>query len=131
MASNPEQTGHQIQHDCQNLMASVTGPEAGSHTASEGELTVFRRLLALGAALLRLFFVTRAAIRPAEPLTAQDGMRLTYHDQRPTTYYSVFGKVHFWRHDFTGPGQTDICPLDAALRVPARCYSDLLRAWAA
>ena len=63
MASNAEQTVHQIQHDCQNLMAYVTGPEAHLHIAYEVELTLFRRLLALGAALLRLFFVTRAAIR--------------------------------------------------------------------
>jgi len=65
MASNAEQTVHQIQHDFQKLMAYVTGPEAHAHTAYEVELTLFRRLLALGAALLRLFFVTRAAIRPA------------------------------------------------------------------
>jgi hypothetical protein len=131
MASNPEQTVHQIQHDCHNLMAYVTGPEACSHTAYAVELTLFRRLLALGAALLRLCFVPRAAIRPAEPLTAPDGRRLTSHDQRPTTDYAVFGNGHLWRHDFTGPGQTGLCPLDAALSVPARCSADVLREWAA
>ena len=94
------------------------------------ELTLFRRLLALGAALLRLFFVTRAAGRPAEPVTAPDGTRLTSHDQRPTTYYSVFGQVRFERHYFTAPGQEGYCPLDAELSLPARCYSDLLREWA-
>jgi hypothetical protein len=130
MASDVEQTVHQVQHDFQTLMAYVTGSEAQSHTAYEVELTLFRRLLALGAALLRLFFVTRAAIRPAAPITAPEGMPLTSHDQRPTTDYSVFGKVRLWRHDFTGPGQTGICPLDAALSLPARCYSDLLREWA-
>jgi hypothetical protein len=94
------------------------------------ELTLFRRLLGLGAALLRLFFVTRAAVRPTEPVTAPDGTRLPYHDQRPTTYYSIFGKVCFKRHYFTAPGQTGRCPLDAELSLPARCYSDLLREWA-
>src|SRR5256712_6752889 len=89
MASNAEETVHQIQHDFQNLMAYVTGPEAHVHSAYEVERTLFRRLLALGAALLRLFFVTRAAIRPAEPITTPEGIWLTYHDQRPTTYYSV------------------------------------------
>jgi hypothetical protein len=69
-------------------------------------------------------------VRPAEPVTAHDGTRLTYHDQRPTTYYSVFGKVRFWRHFFTAPGQAGLCPLDAELSLPARCYSDLLREWA-
>jgi hypothetical protein len=130
MTSNPEPIVQQLQHEFQNLLAYVAGPEARSQTAYTVELTLFRRLLALGAALLRLFFVTRATVRPAEPVTAPDGARMTYHDQRPTTYYSVFGKVCFARHYFTAPGQTGLCPLDAELSLPARCYSDLLREWA-
>jgi hypothetical protein len=130
MTSNPEPIVQQLQHEFQNLLAYVTGPEARSQTAYTVELTLFRRLLGLGAALLRLFFVTRAAVRPAEPVTAPDGTRLTYHDQRPTIYYSVFGKVGFARHYFIAPGQTGLCPLDAELSLPARCYSDLLREWA-
>jgi hypothetical protein len=43
--------------DFQNLLTYVTGPDARSQTAYSVELTVFRRLLALGAVLLRLFFV--------------------------------------------------------------------------
>ena len=81
-----------------NLLAYVTGPKARLQTAYTVELTLFRRLLALGAALLRRFFVTRAAGRPGEPYNAPDGTRLTDHDQRPTTYYSVFGNVRFERH---------------------------------
>ena len=131
MTSNPEPIVQQLQDEFQNLLAYVTGPDARSQTAYTVELTLFRRLLALGAALLRLFFVTRAAVRPAEPVTAPDGTRLTSHDQRPTTYYSVFGKVRFERHYFTAPGQEGLCPLDAELSLPARCYSDLLREWAA
>jgi hypothetical protein len=131
MTSNPESIVQQVQHDFQNLLAYVAGPEARSQTAYTVELTLFRRLLALGAALLRLFFVTRAAVRPAEPVLGPDGTPLTYHDQRPTTYYSVFGKVRFWRPYFTSREHQGICPLDTALSLPARCYSDLLREWAA
>src|SRR5918996_1937952 len=93
MASNPEPIVQQLQHDFQNLLAYVTGPDARSQTAYTVELTLFRRVLALGAALLRLFFVTRAAVRPAGPVCSSEGTPLTYHDQRPTTYYSVFGKL--------------------------------------
>ena len=131
MASNAEQTVHQRQHDCPHLMASVTGPEAHVPTAYEGERTVFRRRLALGAALVRLCCVTRAASRPAEPRPTPDGLRLTSHAQRPTTDSSVFGTGRWWRHDGTGPGQTGLWPRDAALRVPARCSADRRRAWAA
>ena len=130
MTSNPELIVQQLQHEFQNLLAYVTGPDTRSQTSYTVELTLFRRLLALGAALLRLFLVTRAAVRPPEPVTAPDGTRLTYHDQRPTTYYSVFGKVRFERHYFTAPGQEGLCPLDAELSLPVRCYSDLLREWA-
>ncbi|HEX5504291.1 MAG TPA: ISKra4 family transposase [Thermomicrobiales bacterium] len=111
-------------------MAYVTGPETQAATAYAVEAALFRRLLALGATLLRLFFVTRAATRPAEPVAAPDGTPLAYHDRRPRTYYSVFGKVGFTRHSFTAPGQAGVCPLDAALSLPPRCSSDLLREWA-
>src|SRR5882672_10335019 len=126
MPSNADPIVAQIQQDLQALMTYVTGPETATQTAYTVELTLFRRLLALGAALLRLFFVTRAAVRPSEPILAADGTRLVYHDQRPTTYYSVFGKVRFWRHYYTAPGQDGLCPLDAAVSLPVRCYSDLL-----
>jgi hypothetical protein len=131
MTSKPESIVQQLPHEFQNLLTSVTGPDARSQTAYTVELTLFRRLLALGAALLRRFFVTRAAVRPAEPVTAPDGTRLIDHDQRPTMYDSVCGKVRFWRHFFTAPGPHGSCPLDAELSVPARGYSDLLREWAA
>ena len=95
------------------------------------ERTLFRRRLALGATLLRLFCVTRAAVRPVGPVLAADGTPLQYHEQRPTTYDSVFGKMRFGRHYFAAPGQAGSCPLDAALSLLARCYSDLLCEWVA
>ena len=119
----------QVQREFQDLVTYVTGPATRASTAYEVERTLVRRLLALGAALLRLFFVTRAAARPPGPVQGPDGTPLAYHDRRRTTYYSVFGKLQFHRHAFTAPGQPVVCPLDAALSLPERCYSDLLREW--
>jgi hypothetical protein len=104
---------------------------AGSRTASayEAEQRVFRSVLALGRTLLRLFFERRAATRPAGPVVGADGTALAYHDRRPVTYLSVFGKVVFERHAFAAPGQALVYPLDAELSLPERCYSDLLREW--
>src|SRR6266498_820112 len=126
--SNAAPIVQQVQQDFQALLAYLTGPAAQTQTAYTVEVTLFRRLLALGAALLRLFFITRAAARPAAP-TLPDGTLLAYHDQRLITYYSVFGKLRFPRHYFTAPGQPGCCPLDATLSLPNRCYSDLLREW--
>ena len=127
MPSTAEPIIAQVQQQFQELVAYVTGPETRGSTAYEVELTLFRRLLALGAALLRLFFVSRAAAPPAGPVSGPDGTPLAYHDRRGTTYYSVFGKLRFHRPAYTAPGQPVVCPLDAALSLPARCYSDLLR----
>jgi hypothetical protein len=131
MSSNSEPIVQQLRLDFETLLAYVTGPETAAQTAYTVELTLFRQLLALGATLLRLFFVTRAAERPPAPLPTPGSPPLTYHDCRPITYYSIFGKVRFARHYFAAPGHPGCCPLDAALSLPARCYSDLLREWAA
>jgi len=130
MSSNSDEIVQQIHQDFKNLIEYVTDPASQSRTAYEVELTLFRQLLLLGAQLLHLFFVQRAAVRPQEPVHAPDGTRLTYQDQRPTTYFSIFGKIRFRRHYFHTPGQKGVCPLDEALSLPAHCYSDLLRDWA-
>ena len=129
MSSNSTQITHQLHHDFQELIEYVTGEGSQSRTAYEVELTLFRKLLALGAQLLRLFFVQRAAVRPSDPIYAPDGTRLDYCDRRQTTYFSVFGKVRFRRHYFHVSGYEGVCPLDAQLSLPPRCYSDLLRDW--
>jgi hypothetical protein len=130
MSSNSDEIVQQIHQDFKNLIEYVTDPASQSRTACEVELTLFRQLLSLGAQLLHLFFVQRAAVRPQEPVCAPDGTRLTYQDQRPTTYFSIFGKIRFWRHYFHTPGQRGVYPLDEALSLPPHCYSDLLRDWA-
>jgi hypothetical protein len=130
MTSNLEPMVQQRHGEFQNLLAYVTGPEAGSQTVYPVARTLFRRLLALGAVLRRLCLVTRAAVRPAEPVTAPDGTRLTAHAQRPTTDDSVVGPGRVERHVFTAPGQEGCGPLEAERSLPARCSSDRLREWA-
>jgi hypothetical protein len=131
MSFNSQPIVQQVQTDFHNLLAYVTGPEARTQTAYTVELTLFRRVLALGAALLRLFFLTRAAERPAAPILAATGQPLPYHDRRPIHYTSVFGSLVFARHYFYAADTAGICPLDADLSLPPCCYSDLLREWAA
>lgn len=130
MSSNPTQIVHQLRQDFQELIEFVTNEESKTRTAYEVELTLFRSLLALGADLLRLFFVQRAAEQPQEPIYEPDGTTLSYHSMRPTTYFSVFDKIRFQRHYFYEAGKEGVCPLDAELSLPPRCYSDLLRDWA-
>src|SRR5215207_2381908 len=111
------------------LVAYALGAESRTASAYEAELHIFRSIQQLGQTLLRLFFESRAAVRPAGPVAGADGTALAYHDRRPVTYVSVFGKIVFRRHAFAATGQALVCPLDAELSLPNRCYSDLLRDW--
>ena len=129
MSSNPDEIVQQMQQDFHSLIAYVQEADARTHTAAEVEITLFRRLLALGLALLRLFFLTRAALPQEAPRAPASGLPLPAHDHRPITYYSVFGKLSFTRQYFYAAGLGGACPLDAALSLPARTYSDLLRDW--
>ena len=95
MPSNAAPIVQQIQGDFHALIAYVTGPEAQTQSAYTVELTLFRRLLSLGAALLRLFFVAQAAERPPAP-TAADGAVWSYYDQRAISYYR-FSASCAWR----------------------------------
>jgi hypothetical protein len=121
----------QVQDQVEALLGVVTGPANRELSAAAAELTIFRGLLRLGATLLGLFFAERAAERPAGPVRSPHGVILPYHDRRSTSYVSIFGKLTIWRHAFALTGQSVVCPLDAELSLPARCYSDLLQEWAA
>jgi hypothetical protein len=129
MSLTPDLIVQQMHTDFQSLITYVRDAEA--RTAAEVEYTLFRRLLALGLQLLRLFFLTRAAMRPSSPPTTATGAPLPAHDRRSIDYLSVFGKLSFARQYFYTAGIAGICPLDADLSLPARCYSDLLRDWMA
>lgn len=131
MASHTDAIVGQVQQEFQALLTYVTGPETTTSTAYEVERTLFRRLLGLGLAVLRLFFLTRAAERPPTPAPGPAAPPWTAHGRRPTTYRSVFGKLTFARHAFSAPGRPMAYPLDARLSLPADSYSDLLREWAA
>lgn len=131
MASHAETIVARVQQEFAEVVAYVMAPEGQVKTAYEVELTLFRRLLALGRLLLQLFFIARAAERPPAPVRPPDDPPWVGHGRRATTYFSVFGKLQFTRHAFVATGQPVTCPLDAAVSLPAHCYSDLLREWAA
>lgn len=115
----------ELRADFESLMAMVTSPEAATAALDQMERSVFRRVLRLGRQLLQLFIATRVEAEAHTPHSCENGRGLPYHSQQPASYFSVFGKVTFRRAYFYRAGQSS-CPLDAALSLPARCYSDFL-----
>lgn len=115
-----------VRHEFEKLMDLVTGPQAHHATLNQMERHVFRRVLRLGYQLLKLFIVRRVEAESHAPYESPTGQTLAYHSQQEASYLSVFGKLAFRRAYFYAPGGGGVCPLDAALSLPARCYSDFL-----
>lgn len=130
MTPNTDAIVPHLRRDFESLVDYVSGPDSATHDVYTVELHLFRRLLALGRLLLKLFFRTRAANRPPTP-TSSDGTPLHYHSRRSVRYISIFGELWCARHYFTAAGTASCAPLDAELGLPATAYSDLLREWAA
>jgi hypothetical protein len=126
MSFNSSPMIHQLRADFEQLLAMVTGPEAHTATIDQMERSLFRQVLRLGFKLLQLFVMTRVKAEAHVPLVRRDGVMLAYHSQKPRDYFSIFGKLTFERAYFYAPGQGGQCPLDEALSLPERCYSDLL-----
>jgi hypothetical protein len=126
MSSNSMQMIHQLRVDFERLLALVTGPEAHTATMDQMERSLFRQVLRLGFRLLQLFVISRVEAESHAPLMGGDETVLPYHSQKPKDYFSIFGKLTFGRAYFYAQGQGGQCPLDEALSLPERCYSDLL-----
>lgn len=126
MSFNSTHMIHQLRADFEKLIALVTSPEAQTATLDQMERSLFRQLLRLGFRLLQLFLFTRGQTESHAPQPGADRTTLRYHSQQEIDYFSIFGKLTFERAYFYASGQPGVCPLDRALSLPARCYSDLL-----
>ncbi len=127
MTLNPQTIIQEIRAEFEMLLDFVTDEKAQSATADHIERGLFRQLLELGGKLLMLFLVTRAKNYPREPLQMKDGQELPYHSEKKRVYFSVFGKLPFWRPYFYETGAEGQSPLDAELSLGSDRYSDFLR----
>ncbi len=127
MTSNPQTIIQDIRQEFEMLLDFVTGDQAQQATADQIERGLFKLLLALGAKLLRLFFVMRCETCSREPISTPAGETLPYERETKRNYYSIFGKLPIWRPYFYQQGVGGQSPLDAALALGEDSYSDLLR----
>lgn len=126
MTFNSSQMIPQLREDFERLLAFVTGPQAQTATMDQMERSLFRQVLHMGYQLLRLFVMRRAEAESHAPLVKSNKTVLPYHSQKGCDYFSIFGKLRFERAYFYAWGGSGQCPLDEALSLPERCYSDFL-----
>ena len=103
---------------------------AGKLEAHEAEKGIFKRLLPIGLAAMKLYFAQRGTGDVGPAITRADGVLLPREQTlRGRDYFSLFGKFAVARTCYRTPGEPGIFPLDAQVNLPERCYSYFLQEW--
>jgi hypothetical protein len=103
---------------------------AGTLEAHEAEKGIFKRLLPIGLAAMKLYFAQRGTGDVGPAVTRADGVCLPREQTlRGRDYFSLFGKFKVARTCYRTPGAPGIFPLDAQVNLPKRCYSYFLQEW--
>ncbi len=98
--------------------------------AHEAEKGIFKRLLPIGLAAMKLYFAQRGTGDVESAVTRADGVLLPREQKlRGRDYCSIFGKFTVARTCYRTPGEPGIFPLDAQVNLPERCYSYFLQEW--
>ena len=116
----------------QALQALITfvRETAGKLEAHEAEKGIFKRLLPIGLAAMKLYFAQRGTGDVGPAITRADGVLLPQEQKlRGRAYFSIFGKCKVARTCYRTPGEPGIFPLDAQVNLPERCYSYFLQEW--
>jgi hypothetical protein len=123
--SHTEQIVQELHAEFESMLDYVKS--SGRASADQVERSLFRRLLNLGARLMLLFFALRSEQAARDTHQKVRGVMLPYLAERRRQYFSIFGKLAFWRPYFYRPGTGGASPLDQDLALGDGCYSDLLR----
>jgi hypothetical protein len=103
---------------------------AGQLAAHEAEKGIFKRLLPIGLAAMKLYFAQRGTGDVGPAVRRADGVLLPQEQKlRGRDYFSIFGKFKVARTCYRAPAEPGIFPLDAQVNLPERCYSYFLQEW--
>jgi len=102
MSSNSEVIVQEIRQEFESMLGYVQQSE--NETAYAAERNIFKRLLKMGYKLMMLFFLLQVERYPRVAIANEQGEMLGYHSEKKRDYYSIFGKLTFWRPYFYKKG---------------------------
>jgi len=125
MAFDSKEIVQEIREEFESILQEVTNDQKS--TADRMERKIFKWVLELGYHLLTLYFAQRSNGCERETVVLSSGKSLPYINDRKRVYYSLFGRIVFWRPYFYKKGNGSSSPLDEELSLGDDRYSDLLR----
>jgi hypothetical protein len=124
MSFNTDSIAENIRAGIEELIESATRKTGEMSSADRMERQIWWQLLEIGRQMMQLFFTARSeATEPARQVE-REGEVYRYKGQRKRGYVSVFGEVEVWRRAYWKRGVGSVFPLDEALSLPERQYSD-------
>jgi hypothetical protein len=115
----------ELRAEFEKVLAMISSPEAQTATLDQMERSLLGQVLRLGGRLLQAFIDGRSA-GESHAVYRRGRKSWPYHSQKAVDYVSVFGALEVQRAYFYALTRGGHCPLDAALSLPERSYSDLL-----
>ena len=134
--STTEEIILQMRQEFDSLLEYViSGSEGGlgedrgaePRSAYDLEVGVFRRVMELGRTSMEASLCREVERHRSSSTPDAAGEPLPYHSERKRSLMTIFGKVRFARSYYYEAGRGGRCPMDAALNLPKKGVSDLLR----
>jgi len=122
--SFPTSIAQDIRAEVEELIEMVSGESSQAKTAYEIEGELWWRMLGLARQLLQLFFAMREKQEVRHKTIEVESIGYSYIGQRKRSYVSLFGEVCVSRAGYWCRGKGSQYPLDTALSLPARSFSD-------
>jgi hypothetical protein len=122
--SSRESIAQRLHTKLDDLIGEMQGVGGQAESLHETEEGLWQSMLKLGQELLQLRLV---ACREAEVIQDRlevEGEWYEYQRRRGRGYVSLFGEVQVERAYYLSAERGGLCPLDAALSLPALSYSD-------
>ena len=124
MSSDSESIAHRLHRELEGLIRQVSQVEDAQPSIRDTEEQLWAGMLALGRGLMQLRFEACRAAEVRQDQIEIQGIFYDYQHQSSRAYVSLFGEVRLERGYYWNPEYGGVCPLDATLSMPARCYSD-------
>ncbi len=124
MSSQRESIAQSIRSELDALIDAVSNVADKQPSVHETEEQLWKGMLALGRGLMPLRFEALAEVEKVQAVIEVQGVNYDYQRPSQRAYVSLFGEVQVKRAYYLNEAGKGVCPLDAALSLPERCYSD-------
>ena len=124
MPSNSESIAEQLRGELNAIISRVSKGADTPPSAYETEEQLWVGMLRLGRGLMQLRFEACYEAEVVQDGIEVNGISYDYQRSSQRAYVSLFGEVQVKRAYYLNAEYGGLCPLDAVLSLPARCYSD-------